>query len=208
MYFLKYLYVMLYSSLSLFLRNGKALCDRYISIRDFHKWHPHISNSRPPTHYPVFILLCYAAFNSCFHLSLPPPVQHMWMSYHIGLSLSKSKITDYVNAGGNARNEGEMKTALDSGKGSVRILKNVIFQREKQSQKSSLKIVHILRTDWLTEWRDHLQPSCHQKVTTGQCPRCQAYQLCRDKFNGRLTFSITLSPLCFPFHKTLKKREK
>ena len=76
-----------------------------------------------------------------------PPVQHMWMSYHIGLSLSKSKITDYVNAGGNARNEGEMKTALDSGKGSVRILKNVIFQREKQSQKSSLKIVHILRTD-------------------------------------------------------------
>ena len=35
------------------------------------------------------------------------------------LSLSKSKIVDYVNAGGNARTEGEMKTALDSGKGSV-----------------------------------------------------------------------------------------
>ena len=182
-------------------------------------WPLHIYQGLPQMTSPHFKLKATYSL-PCLHFTMlcslqfmlppfpSPPVQHMWMSYHIGLSLSKSKITDYVNAGGNARNEGEMKTALDSGKGSVRILKNVIFQREKQSQKSSLKIVHILRTDWLTEWRDHLQPSCHQKVTTGQCPRCQAYQLCRDKFNGRLTFSITLSPLCFPFHKTLKKREK
>ena len=34
------------------------------------------------------------------------------------ISVSKAKVIDYVNSGGNARTEGEMKVALDAGKGS------------------------------------------------------------------------------------------